>query len=756
MLLLLGLGCHAVLAAADDDRAQRLTAARAQVVAAGEAASPQQLLELAGLEWGRDPERALELAGRALDSLGPTADGLEVADAHELAARSLLRLERAAEALPHLETAVAGYEGLGERAKLAKALGYRAMALADGGRLWPAIEAAERALGLFRELGDERGMAAAGTNLGTYYARAGEYQRALELNLEGLERERRLGHEIGIANSLNSVGNIYSRIGQPLKAREHYLPAIELFERLGDSYGLSQALTNLGTTYEDLDQDDQALEIYQRALAAGEADGSVGAVTTPLVNLGVVFKKQGRYAEALASYQRAAELERSVGDLGGLAVALQDLGELYVLTGRLDEAEDHLLQSEALSLEQSSKDILDGTYVNLAAVAAARGRYRDAYDRLQQAAAAREAQLDAERARAIAELEARYDAARRREEIELLRKDNELLRKDGEIRHLELSRTRLTAVLLAVAIALLLAGAVLLARRYRSLLAFWRRRSFVGPYRLAERLAEGGMGVVYRAVSVVEPSRTVALKVIREELAADPVQRRRFLNEGRIVDQVDHPNIVKVYDRGEHNQQLYIAMELLEGRTLAAVIADAARCERSLPEAYCVAVMRQLADAVHALHERGILHRDLAPGNVVLVPDHSGEPLAKLLDFGLARAATVTTLTEAGEILGTVSYLAPERVQHRPPTAASDIFSLGAVFYELLTLERPFLGDDPVTLLRALLEREPLAPATLRPDLPPELGELVIAMLAKSPERRPPGDEVVHRLMRLDALVAVP
>lgn len=755
-LLLLGVTVAGSSAQVPAERAARVAELEAAIAVAGDGAAPQPLLELGKLVWGDDPARALELGRAALERLDDVAEPALAADAHDLVARCLLRLERREEALQHLAPARALYEQLGNRTKVAKCLGYQGIALANLGRLWPAIEATDSALAQFRELGDERGIAAASTNLGIYLAQAGEYQRALELNLEGLERERGLGHDIGIANSLNSVGNIYARLEEPAKARPYYQQALKIYQRLGESFGTAQALTNLGTTYEDLDQDDEAMRYYRRALAVGEADGATDAITTPLVNIGIVLKKQGRYAEALASYRRAAELERGIGDQSSLAVSLQDIGEVLLLMGQLDGAEARLQESQALSLQQQSSDILDTTYLNLAEVAVARGNYRQAYERLQRSGEARQARLDADKARTIAELEARYDAAHRREEIELLRKDNELLRKDGEIRRLELSRARLAAVLLALAIALILAGVILLARRYRSLLAFWRRRSFVGPYRLADRIAEGGMGIVYRAVSVVEPSRTVALKVIREEIAADPVQRQRFLNEGAIVDGLDHPNIVTVYERGEHNQQLYIAMELLEGRTLAAVIADAVRRQHTIPETSCRALMRQLADAVHTIHARGIVHRDITPSNIVVASDRDPEPVAKLLDFGVARADTVTTLTEAGEILGTVSYLAPERVRHQPPTPASDIFSLGAVFYELLTLERPFMGDDPVTLVRALLERTPLRPESLRPDLGSDLATLVMAMLAKDPAHRPCGEELLHRLRRLDIPVAAP
>lgn len=717
-------------------------------VAASEKASAQRLIDEGRLAWREDPGRALELAREALSRLDSNREAAAAADANELAARSLLSLEAYDEALDHLAGAQQLYTRLGDTKMRARCLGYEAMARSKLGQLWPAIDAATAALELFREIGDDRGIAATANNLGIYYERAGEYERALELNLDALERERGLGHEIGIANSLNSVGNIYSRVEEHEKAREYYLQALELFERLGESYGTAQVLNNLGNTYEKLDQDGTALDYYRRALAAAEADGRVAAQAAPLTNLGILHKKQGRYEEALASHRRVAGLQRALGDKAGLALSLQHSGEVLVLMGRLEEAEVDLRQSEAISLDIGSNAILDTTYLTLADVAERRADYRLAYQLLQRYGEVRAALLDEEKTRAIAQLEARYEAERRREEIELLHKDNDLLRKDGEIRRLELSRARLTAALLAIAVVVLVAGVAFIARRYRWLLAFWRRRSFIGPYRLTEKIAEGGMGVVYRAVSVVEPSQTVALKVIREELAGDETQRRRFLNEGRIIDVIDHPNIVKVFERGEQNDRLYIAMELLEGRTLADLIADSARQQEMISESSCVAMMRQLGSAVQTIHAHGVVHRDIKPNNVVLVSGQEGDPTVKLLDFGVARSATMTSLTEAGEILGTMTYLAPERLQHRPPVPASDIFSLGVVYYELLTLERPFPGEDPVALLSSILDREPQHPGRLRPGLNDQLADLVMAMLRKDPASRPDGEEVVHRLER--------
>jgi serine/threonine protein kinase len=258
------------------------------------------------------------------------------------------------------------------------------------------------------------------------------------------------------------------------------------------------------------------------------------------------------------------------------------------------------------------------------------------------------------------------------------------------------------------------------------------------------------MGVVYRATSVLDPQRTVALKVIREELVGDETQRQRFINEGRIIDSLDHPNIVKVLERGECNQRLYIAMEYLEGRTLAELVEEGVGNGSMIELPRCLAIMREVLEAMVAIHARGVVHRDIKPMNVILTRSNGSETV-KLLDFGLAKLDSMTALTGTGEIVGTLYYMAPERIRHQESTAASDVFSFGVLSYELLTLERPFLAEEPLGVIRQLLEAEPLAPSSYRPELGSELDELVLAMLHKEPAQRPDGHELLQRTARIIA-----
>lgn len=718
-----------------------------QIENADDEEKPSLLIELGRFLRKHDPERALEVANEALELATNFGNRPAAADAYNLKGLAHLTMHDYEHGLQAMREAEKLYRDLGNESQATRSLGSQAMALSSMGELWPAIEVVERVLEDFREMGDEKGEAAATNNLGIYYERVGDYEQALRYNLESLEIERSLGRTIGIANNLNSIGNIHSRLDDHDQAREYYSGALELFEELGEDYGVLQCLNNLGNTYENQDQDERALEYFERALDVARRLGRPSLEANPLTNMGIVHKKRGEFDRALDVYGRAAEIEEDLGEMADLALCLHNMGEIYLLMERPSEALVYLNNAESIAVETGSYVAQQGTFLNLAEAHAQLGDYRRAHEYLIRYGEVRDASLDEEKRRTVAELQARYDADRRREQIELLTKDN-------EIQKLQLSRARLTAFLLMAVAALVIGAAVLLLRRYRSLLAFWKKKVFIGPYRVGDEISTGGMGVVYQATNVLEPGRTVALKVIRDEFAGDATQRQRFVNEGQIIDSINHPNIVTVFDRGEHNERLYIAMEYLVGRTLAEVVAETAARGETISEHRCLGIMSQLADAVTSIHAMGIVHRDIKPNNVIVTGSEGGGERVKLLDFGTAKLDSMTTLTAAGELVGTVSYLAPERIRHSEPTAAGDVFSLGVVFYELLALEKPFPAKDPVVLLRQLLDVEPVEPATFRSELTGELNELVMAMLHKDAHRRPDGEELMHRLTRLNTEVA--
>ena len=254
-------------------------------------------------------------------------------------------------------------------------------------------------------------------------------------------------------------------------------------------------------------------------------------------------------------------------------------------------------------------------------------------------------------------------------------------------------------------------------------------RSF-GGYELLAEIGRGGMGVVYRARHK-SLGATVAVKMIRASQLASSDEVRRFYQEAREAARLTHSHIVKVHDVGECDGQHYLAMDLVEGTTLASLLSEAEPME---PES-AAAMLADLARAVHYLHTQGIIHRDLKPSNVLV--DRDGAP--HLTDFGLIKVLSGDSRdTTTGTIIGTPCYMSPEqaRGQSAHVTVRSDVYSLGAMLYEMLTGRPVFREENPLDTLLCVLEREPQLPRKLNPRVPDDLEQICLRCLEKKPERR--------------------
>lgn len=253
----------------------------------------------------------------------------------------------------------------------------------------------------------------------------------------------------------------------------------------------------------------------------------------------------------------------------------------------------------------------------------------------------------------------------------------------------------------------------------------------VSHYRITEKLGRGGMGVVYKAEDT-RLRRSVAIKFLSDDLSRDRNAVERFQREARAASGLNHPHICAVYDIGEHAGQHFIVMELLEGAPLDQTIGG-----KSLANDRLVDLALQIADALETAHAKGIVHRDIKPGNIFI----TDRGQAKLLDFGLAKgqsaepaAAGETTLehlTSAGEVLGTIAYMSPEQVRGEPLDSRTDLFSLGAVLYEMATGRHAFAGNTSGTLQEAILNRTPVASGRVNPDIHPRFEEIINKALEK-------------------------
>jgi serine/threonine protein kinase len=259
----------------------------------------------------------------------------------------------------------------------------------------------------------------------------------------------------------------------------------------------------------------------------------------------------------------------------------------------------------------------------------------------------------------------------------------------------------------------------------------------VAGYRIVEQAGSGGMGVVYRAEETGLGGRPVALKLLPPALAGDPDFRARFLREMRVAAAIDHPNIVPIYRAGEDRGRLYLAMRYVHASDLRRVL----ETEGRLDPGRTVAILDQVARALDAAHARGLVHRDVKPGNILLAPPVlDGDPEhVYLVDFGLARSdSDDRSLGGAGSFLGTPRYAAPEQAAGRPVDGRTDGYALGCVLYECLTGQPPFPRGSGEAVLLAHLEAPPPRVTTFRPDLPPAIDQVVTRAMAKNPADRFP------------------
>ena len=248
----------------------------------------------------------------------------------------------------------------------------------------------------------------------------------------------------------------------------------------------------------------------------------------------------------------------------------------------------------------------------------------------------------------------------------------------------------------------------------------------IGRYEIIERVGRGGMGSVYRGRDTIL-DREVAIKVMSSEFAADEGSRPRFYREARAAAKLQHRNIVTIFEFGEEDETPFIVMEFLRGQD----ISKRMRTDPPLTLEQKLDIIAELCTGLHFAHEQGVIHRDVKPANIWLVPDGS----VKLLDFGIAKFSS-STMTRQGSVFGSIAYMPPEQVNGSDVDGRADIFSAGVVLYELLSGKKPFAGDSPTAVLARIMDDEPASVAELPADLPRPLVAAVIKALQKDREKR--------------------
>jgi serine/threonine protein kinase len=261
----------------------------------------------------------------------------------------------------------------------------------------------------------------------------------------------------------------------------------------------------------------------------------------------------------------------------------------------------------------------------------------------------------------------------------------------------------------------------------------------LGPYRVEEFLGQGAVAVVFRAVR--DDGTVVALKVLKDKVAADPVYQKRFVHEARAASEVQSHHLVPIVDAGEADGKHYLAQAFIPGRSLAHRIEG----EAQLPVDDILRIAAEVGSGLDALHASGLVHRDIKPSNIML----DGNGSALLTDFGLAKGPAYTVLTSPGQVMGTLDYLAPELVKGGPATAASDLYAFACVVYECIAGKPPFADRGLFQVAMAHLTEQPPDPCLARVDLPAQLSWSVLQGLAKDPAQRPPSGTAFAHMLRL-------
>ncbi len=274
----------------------------------------------------------------------------------------------------------------------------------------------------------------------------------------------------------------------------------------------------------------------------------------------------------------------------------------------------------------------------------------------------------------------------------------------------------------------------------RKRLLYLRGRK-ISHYKLIGELGSGGMSTVYKALDL-NTQKVVALKVLHERLLQDPENRQRFTQEGRVLQGLSHPNIVKVLEIGETEAHGYIVMEYLSGGTLKHYLDT----HHPIPLATIHQWAQQLLEGLFVIHQQGIIHRDLTLSNIMLDEQHT----VRIMDFGLSRAQLMGTISHTGGVRGTLGYVAPEQITGVQVDHRADIFAVGVILYELVTHHMPFSGDNEMAIIHALFNVQPPPPSIYRPDCPAEWDTLILKCLAKLPDHRfPNAATLLHQLRQL-------
>jgi len=617
----------------------------------------------------------------------------------------------------------------------ARALIYMSYALSVMGDWEKPFKLSHEALALVEGQKDKAGIAKAFSALGYFYLRKDYFNIALDYFLKSLRINQELvdkdKDKINLYLPYANIGSLYINMEDYSKAREYYQKALDIVKHLKNDKRAPFCLHNIGLCYLNNNDNNKALDCFTRAHEMFKISGDSYWVGSELCHIGICYNNMNNPRQALTYLFQALELKQKIDDKLGMLYTLSNIGDSYVKLNDFPTAQSYYDRAFNIAKKLDDKNNLEAMYKCYSDFYALQNNFKKAYESYKQYAETRDFLFSQDKNKQIAELNVKFDVEKKAKEIEILRNNNKLQR---------ITRNAFIIGFILVVIIL-----ILLFQKYLYLLAFWKKQKYIGQYRVIKLIGSGGMGTVFLAHTVRDKNQLAALKVLKEELVEDENSRLRFKHEGTIIDKLDHPNIIKIFERGEYKGKLFIAMEYLQGKTLAQKIIEEGKID--LGDGF--SIMIQVTDALAFIHERNIVHRDLKPANIMIINENETSSRVKLLDFGVALMKSQTRLTQAGILVGTINYTAPEQISENLYSFASDVYSLGITFYEMISGKVAFNAETITSVVEKIMNEAPPPPIRFRPEIPALLNDLVMKMLSKEPGLRPSSMEVLSTLKKI-------